>query len=677
MDKEYIVTLHRKEDLEQFYNEMQLSNFPLVLKRPLSRNTHYMMTDEQAERLRQDPRVWDVKAADSFQVRRQAVNNEPYTKNGNFWKGDTIEPTTVSSNDFQWGHIHCAGNQAQRGKGQFGLVNFMGNIDFSNYEQVNDTVVVFNNGKHVDVVICDDPISYDSEEWYSPTTNQTRFVQYQWFNELNGAVSSIDDDGITLPTGTITYGDNASTPQYHGNHVAGTACGQHYGWAREANIYNMAITDTWPSGQTFPALLIFDYLRAFHLNKPINPETGFRNPTITNHSYGGVIPMPNDNLTIADVTAVEYQGTVYNSGNPGPSGWTEQGLETDFGIRFGVDVIPSWSAAVNADVIDAIADGVVIIGAAGNDNLLFETVNGPNWNNQIQIAGSGTYFYMRGGWPNAPDSGSINVGALSNLDNFRRSVYTNYGPAIDVFAPGDLILSAYGNTGGLNDSKYTQGSANYFYPISGTSMASPQVCGLAALLASGKRRFTQDDLIGYLQNHSITGDMTFDVAGGGYDDNSSRQGSPNRYLHVENPRPSVGYLQERKGKRVTGQTFPRTAIYNTVAPAPTFQTLTFTVTASSSTNYTFAGDATGNDPTINCNVGDTLEFNLSTGVTSHPFWIKTSATTGTSNGVTTGTLSANGQTTGTMTWDTTGVTPGTYYYICQFHSGMVGQIIIS
>jgi len=94
MDKEYIVTLHRKEDLEQFYNEMQLSNFPLVLKRPLSRNTHYMMTDEQAERLRQDPRVWDVKAADSFQVRRQAVNNEPYTKNGNFWKGDTQAPTT-------------------------------------------------------------------------------------------------------------------------------------------------------------------------------------------------------------------------------------------------------------------------------------------------------------------------------------------------------------------------------------------------------------------------------------------------------------------------------------------------------------------------------------------------------------------------------------------------------
>ena len=59
-DKLYIVTLYKHEDLEQFYKEMQLSNFPLVMKRPMSRNTHYMMTEEQAERLRQDPRVWAV-----------------------------------------------------------------------------------------------------------------------------------------------------------------------------------------------------------------------------------------------------------------------------------------------------------------------------------------------------------------------------------------------------------------------------------------------------------------------------------------------------------------------------------------------------------------------------------------------------------------------------------------
>ena len=678
MDKQYVVTLHDKNDLGQFYNEMQLTGFPLVMKRPMSRNTHYMMTEDQAERLRQDPRVWGVEAVDSFQIKRKVINNEPYVKTGNFWKDDTVAPANVSSNDLQWGHIHCAGNQAQRGKGQFGPIS-----SGYTYEIVNDTVEIFNSGKYVDVVIVDDPVSYDSEEWYSPSSNQTRFVQYQWFNELNTAVGSIDDDGQSLPTGTITYGTNAATPQYHGNHVTGTACGQHYGWAREANIYNIAVTDPWPSGQQLGALLIFDYLRAFHLNKPINAVTGKRNPTITNHSYGGVIPMPNDNLQFADVSAVEYRAITYSAGSPGPSGWTQAGLEADFGLVFGLDAYPAWSSSVAADVQDAIADGVVIIGAAGNDNLLIAGLNDVDWNNTVSITGTGTIPYNRGAWPITPDSGAISVGSLSKQADFRRSTYTMFGPGVDIFAPGDNILSAYGNTGGLNDTKYTQGSGNYFYPIDGTSMASPQVCGVIACLSTGKERVSNADARGYLNQYSIDGDMTFDIAGGGLNDNSCRRGSPNKYLHIENPRRVSGYLKEVEGNRSTGLTFPRTSIFNRQSPTspPTTQTYTFTVGNSGASHYTFTGtDSTtthsnANDPAINCDAGDTLVFNVS--ASGHPFYVKTSATTGTGNQVTTGTISGQGTVNGAVTWDTTGVTPGTYYYICQFHGGMVGQIIIS
>ncbi|CAR63236.1 hypothetical cyanophage protein [Synechococcus phage S-RSM4] len=551
MDKEYIVTLHRKEDLEQFYNEMQLTNFPLVLKRPLSRNTHYMMTEEQAEQLRQDPRVWGVVAADSFHIKRQ-VNREPYTIAGTFWK-DAPPSSTINPGLRQWGHLHCAGDQAQRRKNSWG--------DPTGTEFITDQVDVFNNGRHVDVVIVDDPVSYDSGEWESPSQpGVSRFVQYQWFNELNSWVSGPDgdDDNQTLPTGTITYGTNAATPQYHGIHVTGTACGQHYGWANEANIYNLAVTDSWPSGQSVGALLIFDYLRAFHLNKAINPTTGKRNPTITNHSYGGIYNMPNSNLQFGDVTQVIWQGTVYNAGNPGPSGWTQAGVEQDFGLRFGVDTYPAWSSAVAADVQDAIEDGVVIIGAAGNDNMLMAEVNDANWNNLVTITGVGTIYLNRGAWPNSPDSGAINVGALSDHSQFRRSTYTQFGPAVDVFAPGDAILSSYGNTG-FNDGKYSVG---YYYPIQGTSMASPQVCGVIACAAGGKERFTQSDARKYLNDTSVLGDMTFDVSGGGLNDNSCRQGSPNKYLLSANQRPEIGYLEEQKGERVNGMTFPRRGMYH-------------------------------------------------------------------------------------------------------------------
>jgi hypothetical protein len=509
-----------------------------------------MMTEEQAEQLRQDPRVWGVEAVDSFQLKPQ-VNNEPYTIAGDFFK-NAPQGSSINSNMRQWGHLHCAGDQAQRRKNNWG--------DPTSTEVVNDQVEVFNNGRHVDVVIVDDPVSYDSGEWESPSQpGVSRFVQYQWFNELNPIVNSIDDDNQTEPTGTITYGTNAASASFHGIHVTGTAAGQHYGWAEEANIYNLAVTGAWTSGQQVGALLIFDYLRAFHLNKAINPTTGKRNPTITNHSYGGIYNMPNSNLQFGDVTQVIWQGTVYNAGNPGPSGWTQAGVEADFGLRFGVDTYPAWSSAVAADVQDAIEDGVVIIGAAGNDNMLMAEVNDANWNNLVTITGVGTIYLNRGAWPNSPDSGAINVGALSDHSQFRRSTYTQFGPAIDVFAPGDDILSSYGNTG-FPDSKY--GAGNYYYPIPGTSMASPQVCGVIACLATGKERFTQADARAYLDQYSIYGDMTFDVAGGGLNDNSCRQGSPNKYLHIENPRKSVGYVAEVVGERTSGMTFPRPAIYH-------------------------------------------------------------------------------------------------------------------
>lgn len=557
-DKVYIVTLYKHEDLEQFYNEMQLSNFPLVLKRPLSRNTHYMMNEEQAEKLRQDPRVWSVslRPEELGMAPIRAVNNTSYTVAGNFWKDDTIAPAQVSSNDFQWGHIHCAGDATQRDKGNFG--------SGSTYESKSDSVTVFNDAKHVDVVIVDDPVSYDCAEWNSPTTGLTRFVQYDWFNQLNAYVSSIDDDGIALPTGAVTYYDNANNPIDHGTHVTGTVAGQHYGWAREANIYALQILGTMPSGQSLDPLLLFDYLRAFHRNKPVNPVTGKRNPTITNHSwgysYGGALEdQYPGGFSPSDILNIFYNGVNYNSGNPGPSGWTMAGIEADFGIgQFKLD-IPADYPALNADVEDAIEDGVVVIAAAGNSNYHMVRSNDQEWNNTVLIASFGTVFFNRGMAPGNA-TGAIRVGALDNTADFRRTNFSNFGPAITVFAPGKLILSSYNNTG-LADSKYG-GAPNYFYPISGTSMASPQVAGIAACLATGKERFTNNDVIGYLQKYSIQDDMTFNIGTGDFADVTCRKDSPNLYLHIQNPRNTLGYIIEQKGERkTTGMVFPRVSTY--------------------------------------------------------------------------------------------------------------------
>ena len=88
----------------------------------------------------------------------------------------------------------------------------------------------------------------------------------------------------------------------------------------------------------------------------------------------------------------------------------------------------------------------------------------------------------------------------------------------------------------------------------------------------------------------------------------------------------------------------------------------------------FEGSVTGS---VALNVGDTLVFTFNISG-SHPFWIKTTQTTGTSNGVTTGTITNNGQQSSNLTWDTSGLPAGptTYYYICQFHSSMSNVIVV-
>ena len=78
------------------------------------------------------------------------------------------------------------------------------------------------------------------------------------------------------------------------------------------------------------------------------------------------------------------------------------------------------------------------------------------------------------------------------------------------------------------------------------------------------------------------------------------------------------------------------------------------------------------DGDIYVNIGDTIVFDNS-GVTGHPMQIVVSDG---GAAVSTGTYTGGG--TATVTWVTTGVAAGTYYYQCQTagHQGMIGQIIV-
>ena len=96
----------------------------------------------------------------------------------------------------------------------------------------------------------------------------------------------------------------------------------------------------------------------------------------------------------------------------------------------------------------------------------------------------------------------------------------------------------------------------------------------------------------------------------------------------------------------------------------------FTVTAPGSGAYTFAGGATGNNPTLTLQRGKTYKFNLN--ATGHPFRIQ--STTGTSGTLVTNGVENNTAQVGTIYYTVPDGAPDTLYYQCQVHSAMNGTI---
>lgn len=137
-------------------------------------------------------------------------------------------------------------------------------------------------------------------------------------------------------------------------------------------------------------------------------------------------------------------------------------------------------SATDAAVARMTNAGVTVVVAAGNDN-----TNACNASP-------------------ARASSAITVAASTSSD--ARASYSNYGSCVDVFAPGSSITSAW------------IGSSTATNTISGTSMASPHVAGVAALYLQGNPSASPSTVTNALLSNATTNVI------------SSVNGSPNRLL---------------------------------------------------------------------------------------------------------------------------------------------------
>lgn len=543
MDK-YIVAVKKGTDLQQFYDDMETSGGSETIpdrevscydRRPISRNTGYDLTEDEVNNLLNDERVIGV----SKQSVIDSLINRPLWEQTS---SDFDKSTSIANTNINWGLYRCIRGSQVSNWGSNGTVD------------ASATIKTTSSGKNVDVLIVDGHLNPDHPEFaVNPDgTGGSRVQQFNWFSLTNAVTGGAN--------GTYTYRSGASlnnANDNHGMHVAGTVAGNTVGWARDANIYYLSPYDGQIANQ-----YLFEYVRAWHNQKEINASTGRRNPTIVNNSWGSSNVIPRDSNTY-----VSYRG-VDSGTNPSDSDLNSRGVRY---YNASYIYVGYQDATLVADIEDCVDDGIIFVGSAGNESEKIDQYGGTDRDNAVIYGGP--YYYMRGSWntaglrPNSTTRLSVCVGAASALVNDSKATYSDCGPRVDIFAPGDNIISAVNDgtvSGGsvttVNDSR---NSSYKFAKYDGTSMASPQVCGVLACLLEQYPAMTQSDVFDYIEQHQKTGQMT--STSGGVTDDTDLQGAGNYYLFYFKERPEEGVtvprytVNARKGT-TSGVKYPRSRV---------------------------------------------------------------------------------------------------------------------
>jgi subtilisin family serine protease len=194
----------------------------------------------------------------------------------------------------------------------------------------------------------------------------------------------------------IADGNGTNDCKGHGTHVAGTVGGSTWGVAKGASLIPVRVLDCAGSGAWSGVIAGIDWVANSTLR-----------PAVANMSLGGAV-----------------------------------------------------STSVDAAVAGAVAKGVTVVVAAGNN-------------------GADACNYSPAREPSA-----ITVGATTSLDG--RTSYSNFGRCVDLFAPGHNVTSAWNTSPTASNT------------IGGTSMASPHVAGVAALALAANPAASPADVASFI-----------------------------------------------------------------------------------------------------------------------------------------------------------------------------------
>lgn len=560
--EEYVVTLHKKEDLEDFYNDMETPGGNLYIpdravdcscRRPISRNTYYMLTEEEASQVLADSRVWNVvkkSVLDDVEIGTDAVQYEP----DYVWlKNDAPDVDDAG------------GTNDQENAGQYGLpeafwqkenwnapAKYPNWGDGATYPTLDEKLYIYTTGRNVDILIIDSgyiqrpngTVHLELNE-NADGTGASRFQTYNWLqhrNEVNGWFNGVYD-----------YTGSADD---HSLLVAASAAGSTQGFAKEANVYGFRAGDS-----QIAVGEVFDYARIFHRDKSVNPATGVKNPTVVNNSWYLF-----RNVSISSISSITYLGSTYS----GP--FTGSTLANTYDCPNNGSTVqayipmndPSYTAFL-ADYQDAIDEGLIWLKSAGNRKQELWNPGDTGYNNRLNTTG-GNYFYSRISIPGADSDAStvksIVVGALADLSSRLKGPFSNAGPRIDEWVVGHgNPVARYGGVGirDFRDTRSGIATADQFNisRTSGTSVSCPIVAGIVAAVMEKYPRFTQSDIIEWLEKMRCADGEIGSISGNALFDLNGAKDSKTWYPWLRYWNKGVHPINNRLPRETSGRVYPR------------------------------------------------------------------------------------------------------------------------
>lgn len=525
--KEYIVVAKTEADIDSVHNDLTRDttqdanvNHSTIPTRNVSvanarlgnpRITHYMLTDAEAEALGNDPRLEAVHLPPPPDTKIRTAIQRSVAYDGtaaNFSRNTKVDKFNVN-----WGLRRTSIPVTET--------------------KIGNTYDYDVDGAGVDFVLMDDGIQADHPEFLD-ASGVSRVQQINWY-----AVTGIPG---TMPANHYkiqNYGDGE-----HGTHVAGIVAGKTFGYAKNARIYLIRIFGNYT--QVIPDADQFDLIRVWHNNKPINPATGMRRPTIVNMSWGYAWYYSNSPWSDSGIIrSVNYRGRTYQYYSNPVRPQLQFGQRPESGARHCFNV-PS----VDAEVRDAENAGIIFVHSAGNYGHKIDKPNGVDYNNYYTtytwwagfIPPGNPIYYHRGGSPTSPNCITVSAAASTTRragQNVYELVdyYSERGPGCDVVASGSDITSSTSKQSSYTTSEYVWGrntnpfTSHKVTKISGTSMAAPQVTGVLALYLSRNPGATPAQAKAWIASLGSKNQIYSTTANNDWSNRNALLGGSNNYLY--------------------------------------------------------------------------------------------------------------------------------------------------